>query len=466
MMKIKLIIATAMFVSISAFSQEIKIKKGELLLDDKVVAKVDDKKNVYSFSDLNGQPKFNVKVFPTINTEKGWIEFTGQNGNVKEVDFADTGFTLSEGKLIVKNALAQGLLTKDGINEEKVKEFFQTTDRSLTENREKTKKMQQEVNDKENILANEMGITIDNSGKIWNKNKELQGYIQRVNTGNQTIILNYEYRVYDINKIQIAKLQCTNSDTYNSKNGLKITTYDNKEAEIFVTGNDYSGSLSQDKMAERMVRKLFANGYTLGDMKDNVVNHVNNKNQAAENDAKAHSLNIYNTPGYVIDKDGTKKEGSITIEFESINAKLGREKGVGDLTNYGGTVTLNVNGKNEFFKAKDEVKFCAGERCFIGVAGINMFGGNVFSEILSEKDGSYVLLDVKNPDDYYLKLANQPKAVYLGERGAFGKRKPEKIKKVFDEYVSCPALDFSKYDTRTKEGLINVLNNYQSNCKK
>ncbi|WP_336686023.1 hypothetical protein [Chryseobacterium bernardetii] len=215
-----------------------------------------------------------------------------------------------------------------------------------------------------------------------------------------------------------------------------------------------------------MVRKLFANGYTLGDMKDTVVDHVNNKNQAAENDAKAHSLNIYNTPGYVIDKDGTKKEGSITIEFESINAKLGREKGVGDLTNYGGIVTLNVNGKNEFFKAKDEVKFCAGERCFIGVAGINMFGGNVFSEILSEKDGSYVLLDVKNPDDYYLKLANQPKAVYLGERGAFGKRKPEKIKKVFDEYVSCPALDFSKYDTRTKEGLINVLNDYQSNCKK
>jgi len=466
MMKMKLVIATALFVSISLFSQEIKIKKGELLLDNKAVAKVEDKKNIYSFSDMNGQLKFSIKSFPTIGAEKGWIEFIGQNGNVKEADFAETGFTLSEGKFIVKNALAQGLLTKDGINEEKVKEFFLTEDRSLTQGRENDKKIRQDVNDKEDILAKEMGITIDNSGKIWNKNKELQGYLQRVNTGNQTIILNYEYRVYDINKIEIAKLKCTNSDTFNGENGLKITTYDNKQAEIFVTRNDYSGSLSQDKMAERMVRKLFANGYTLGDMKDTVVNYFTNENLTAENNAKANSKNIYKTPGYVIDKTGAKKEGTITIEFESIDAKLGREKGVANLTNYGGTVTLNVEGKNEFFKAKDGVKFCAGERCFLGVAGTDMFGASVFSEILSENNGSYVLMDVKTPEDFYLKLSNQSKAVYLGEKGAFGTRKPEKIKKVFDEYVNCPALDFSKYDTKTKEGLITVLNDYQSSCKK
>lgn len=463
-MNTKIFVISTMFVGISAFSQEIKIKKGELLLDDKVVAKVDDKKNVYSFSNLNGEPKFSIKVFPTIDAEKGWVEFTGQNGNVKEADFADTGFTLSEGKLIVKNALAQGLLTKDGINEEKVKDFFQTTDRSLTQNRENNKKMQQEANEKEDILADEMGIVIDNSGKIWNKNKELQGHIQRVNTGNQTIVLNYEYRVYDINKIQIATLQCTNSDSFNGKSGLKITTYDNKEADIFVTKNDFSGPISQDKVANRMVRKLFANGYTLGDMKDTVVNHVNNKNKMAESEAKSNSRNIYNSPGYIVAKDGTKKEGNITIEFESIDAKLGKEKGMGDLTNYGGTVTLNVDGKDEFFKAKDGVKFCTGERCFIGVAGVKLFGENTFAEIISENKENYVLLDVKNPDDSYLKLANQTKAVYLGERGGFGKRKPEKIKKIFDEYVKCPALDFSKYNTATKEGLVNVLTDYQKSC--
>ncbi len=479
MMKMKLVIATAIFASISAFSQEIKIKKGELLLDDKVVAKVDDKKDVYSFTDLNGQPKFSVKVFPTIGVKKGWVEFTGQNGNVKETEFADTGFTLSEGKLVVKNALAQGLLTKDGFDEVKVNEFFKTTDRSLTQDRENSRKMQQEVNDKEDILAKEMGITIDNSGKIWNKNKELLGFIKRVDLGNNGIYNNYEYRVYDTNQIQIAILSCTNYDRANEQRGMKIMTYDNKVSEISVTNNSFSEPLSEDKVADSIIKRLIFNGYTLGDMKDTVVNHTNNKNQTAENNAKANSKNLYNIPGYVIDKDGTKKEGNITIEFESIDAKLGREKGMGDLTNYGGSVTLNIDGKNEFFKAKDGVKFCAGERCFLGTQGtedsgtgnssgsqLSILGESQFFEIQAENNGSYVLNHVKNPQYYYLKLNNQPKAAYMGDKAGFGKRKPEKIKKIFDEYVNCPALDFSKYDTKTKEGLINVLSDYQSSCKK
>lgn len=465
-MNTKIFVISTMLVGISAFSQEIKIKKGELLLDDKVVAKVEDKKNIYSFSDLNGQLKFSVKVFPSIGIEKGWVEFTGQNGNVKETEFADTGFTLSEGKLIVKNALSQGLFTKDGFDETKVNEFFKTTDRSLTQERESNKAAQKKIDDNEDVLANERGIRIDNSGKIWDQNKELTGFIKRVDLGKNGIYINYEYRVYDTNQIQIATLRCTNYDRANVQSGMKIMTYDNKVSEILVTDNSFSGPLSEDKVADRIIKRLIFNGYTLGDMKNTVVDYTNNKNQTAENNAKANSKNIYNIPGYVVEKDGTKKEGNITIEFESIAAKLGREKGVADLTNYGGSVTLNINGKDEFFKARDGVKFCAGERCFIGVAGVNLFGGSVFSEILSENNESYVLLDVKTPEDYYLKLAHQPKAVYLGEKGGFGKRKPEKIKKIFDEYVSCPVLDFSKYDTKTKEGLISVLNDYQSSCKK
>lgn len=53
---------------------------------------------------------------------------------------------------------------------------------------------------------------------------------------------------------------------------------------------------------------------------------INQQNKKAEDDAKANSNNIYDVPGYVIDKDGNKKEGKITIEFESIAAKLGKKK--------------------------------------------------------------------------------------------------------------------------------------------
>ncbi|MDP9960391.1 hypothetical protein [Chryseobacterium lathyri] len=478
----KLVIATAIFASISAFSQEIKIKKGELLLDNKAVAKVDDKGRIYKFSDMNGKLQFDATVINgrTIGTQSdnGWIEYTGTNGHVKEANHTEGTFTLSMGKLIVQNAMAQGLITKDGIDEAKVNEFFLTEDRSLSDTRKNGITSQKTEAKNEDDL----GISVDFNGNIKNKNGEFLGFITRAyidasqSQFSSTAMMDkyLEYRVFDINKILIAKLQCSDSDITNESKGLKIYTYNNKEIPMTAkNGMDFKKPLAVDKIADRMVKKLYANGYTLGDMKPvfegmakEKNDAINQKKQEAENNAKANSKNIYNTPGYVIDKDGTKKEGSITIEFESIDAKLGREKGMGDLTNYGGTVTLNIEGKNEFFKAKDGIKFCAGEKCFIGVAGTNMFGGSVFSEILSENNGSYVLLDVKTPDDYYLKLANQPKAVYLGEKGGFGKRKPEKIKKVFDEYVSCPALDFSKYDTRTKEGLINVLNDYQSSCKK
>jgi hypothetical protein len=54
----------------------------------------------------------------------------------------------------------------------------------------------------------------------------------------------------------------------------------------------------------------------------------------------------------------------------------------------------------------------------------------------------------------------------LGDKAGFGTKKPEKIKKLFDEYVSCAYLDFFKYDTKTKEGLVQVLVDYSVQCKK
>jgi hypothetical protein len=167
------------------------------------------------------------------------------------------------------------------------------------------------------------------------------------------------------------------------------------------------------------------------------------------------------------------------MEFESISAKLGREKNVSDLTSYGTFALLASNGKNETYKAKDGMKFCAGERCFLGAGGsedsgtgntsgsqLSVLGESLFFEILAEKEGNYVLNYIKNPQHLYLKLANQPKAIYLGDKAGFGNKKPEKIKKIFDEYMKCPTLDFSKYNTKTKEGLVEVLADYSAQCKK
>ncbi|MBE4948007.1 hypothetical protein [Chryseobacterium culicis] len=479
MMNTKIFVISTMLVGISAFSQEIKIKKGELLLDDKVVAKVEDKNRVYRFSDMNDKFQFSAAIISpkTSGTQpdRGWIECIGANGNVKEIEFSDNvTFTLSVGKLLVQNIMAKDLITKDGIDEAKVNEFFLTADRSLSEKRNESTASQKA--DAKN--EDDLGLSIDFKDNIKNKNGEVIGSITRVIvdpsqskfSGSPMVHKFLEYRVFDVNRVLIAKLPCTDSDINNEQVGLKIYTFDNKVIPMAAkNGLDYKKPLSADDIADRLVKKLYANGYPLGDMRPvfegiekEKRDAINQKKQEAENQAKANSKNLYNIPGYAIGKDGIKKNGEITIMFESIAVKLG----MNDTKFYGDAANLHTSDKTEFLKAKDGVKFCAGERCFIGVQGAALFGGSVFLEILAENNESYVLNDVRKPEDFYLKLNNQPKAAYLGEKGDFGTRKPEKMKKIFDEYVNCPAMNFSNYDTTTKDGLIKILDDYQTRCKK
>ncbi|MDR0683282.1 MAG: hypothetical protein LBG15_15790 [Dysgonamonadaceae bacterium] len=46
-----------------------------------------------------------------------------------------------------------------------------------------------------------------------------------------------------------------------------------------------------------------------------------------------------------------------------------------------------------------------------------------------------------------------------------GKKKEETVKKEFDEYVKCDALNYSDYNTETEQGLIKLVNDYLEKCK-
>lgn len=473
-MKIKLVLVATMFASISVFSQEVKVKKGEIQIDGKSVAKIDKEKNNYTISDLSGKALFTATITSQTplknNVSKNWLQLTGSNGVVRELELIDkTSFSFGFEKPITENLTKSSdpLLPASGIDENKINSFFQTEDRSISTAEDIKIEKDKETNRSEDALAADSKILINSVGIISANNQKI-GYIVRKVTGTDGIQKFLSYTVLDINKIPVAQIDFSSYDKANIQSGLVLKTFDGKSFPIKLA-NYTSERLEYDELAPRVVKKLYANGYTLGDMKSMTeiayqenAEANNQQNNDAESQAKANSKNIYNIPGYVIDKDGTKKNGEITIMFESIAVKLG----VNDTKAYGDEATLHSSDKTEFLKAKDGVKFCAGERCFLGVAGTSSLGGSIFCEILAESNGSYVLKDLRYPEDYYLKLANQPKAVYLGEKGGFGKRKSEKIKKVFDEYVSCPSLDFSKYDTKTKEGLVQVLADYSVQCKK
>lgn len=178
---------------------------------------------------------------------------------------------------------------------------------------------------------------------------------------------------------------------------------------------------------------------------------------------KPNSINIYDADGFVLDKKGNKHEGKITLRFEAVNESLSAlDRSLTDISSYGNSVEVKKKGeKTKYFKAKDGaiveilgVKFLGAkgdEDGFFGHGGsqLDVLSGGAaqFFQVLYEKEGNYVLAHIKYPQDYYLKLKKNEKAVYLGEKTTFGTKSPEKIKKIFNKYTQCNALDFSKYDT-------------------
>ncbi|MDR0231888.1 MAG: hypothetical protein LBI82_07190, partial [Dysgonamonadaceae bacterium] len=127
--------------------------------------------------------------------------------------------------------------------------------------------------------------------------------------------------------------------------------------------------------------------------------------------------------------------------------------------------TKSVYEKNEFtYKANEDVRVVVDDVQYLSVTG--SIGGreSYFYEIIYEKDENMVLQEHKY-GTVLLKLANQKKPEELGYTALFGTKKPEKIKKEFDEYVNCPALTYSDYATNTVEGLIELVNDYVEKCK-
>lgn len=495
-MKTKLLLTSAIFsITTIFYGQDIKIKKGEVSLDNNPVAKVEKVDKKYQFSDLSGNVMFkaiitNVTVQGN-ETDERWLELTSPDGVTRELELPKKlSFTFSNEKYntdaVVKSQ--QNLLTTNGIDKAIVDAFFQTKNTPFSDKWDAIFEKEKALISKEDELIKTDGITIDDKGNIY-KEREKIGFISFSSSkGNSpsSLPMSY-YTVKDLSGGVIAKTEFNNiQNTYYS-----AETYDKKEIEIltFLSKQNTSKGVNNDPFAKRLVYRLYANGYPFGDMSGVYREYVNNanaeiaqKNKEIEDKAKSESLNIYDASGYLIDKSGSKHEGTITIEFESIDAKVGKEKNVSNLTSYGNSVSIKTEGekKAKYHKAKDGVKFCVGERCFLGAKGEEdgafghggsqldalSGGASQFFEILYENDENYVLAHVKYPEEYYLKLKKNEKAIYLGDKASFfGTKSTDKIKKIFDKYVNCSSLDFSNYNTKSKESMIQIVDDYIKSCK-
>ncbi|MBF1388682.1 MAG: hypothetical protein HXN27_08205, partial [Prevotella denticola] len=64
--------------------------------------------------------------------------------------------------------------------------------------------------------------------------------------------------------------------------------------------------------------------------------------------------------------------------------------------------------------------------------------------------------------ELYLKLKDRKEAIYLGDKAMLGTRSAKTRTKLTAEYLNCPGMDAAKYDTRTLEGLRQLIADYDA----
>lgn len=468
-------------------AQEVNVKRGVITVDGTGVAKISKEKRVYKVSDLTGNFLFSVEGLNQTEAknpvDKMFFRFIGANGNIQEVYPSNESFTFSMEKSITRN-LVEGttkFLTPQGIDHNLINQFFSNSDQSVSKNIDEKYEQIKKAHQEEDELAQNDKITIAGNGNILKGNERIGRIIEKEMDGGF-----FSYTVVDLKGTVIAKTEVLTPNR-SELLGYEFTTFDGQkfvanEKRLFAQGS--FAKMKDNKLTERIVKKLYKNGYTLGNMDEKIQAYQNQK-QGEYNEAykqlEANSLNLVEVKGYILTEKNAKIEGLISIPYENIEEKMKSNRGIEDLTNYGGILNLKDEaGKAKTYRAKDGILVVAGERKFIGARGTNddatgnssgsqlsILGESQFFEIDYENAAGYVVHHPKNPQYPYIKLKSDKEAFYLGSKGTFKEKSKDRLEKIFNSSLKCPQLNFVNYDVNTKEGLIKLLDDYASNnCKK
>ncbi len=462
------------------FAQKVKVKRGIIYVDKKEVAKIEKEKKIYKIFDLKGKELFSAestsKTIAGNTVSKLWLRLTSINGNVREIDLTDKPFTFSSQKVITRNLVVgpSAFLSASGINASLINDFFSETDTSISNKIDNQYAAIKERHDKEDNIAEELKLKIDRGGNI-SLGKNIVGNIIKKENGENSGFTSYT--IVDLDNFVVASANF-NGNLMSVLKGCKIKTYDKKE---HIVNEVYSsGRIEEDKLANRIVKMLYANGYNIEEASANYQSEKKKQYKDAYNKALSSSVNIVDVEGYILDKKGRKIEGIISIPYENIKAKINPNSGMSDVSNYGGFVNVeSSDGKMKSHKARNGVIVFVGDRVFVGAHGVGdgnlgnssgselgLLGEYQFFEVDYQTTAGYILHHPKNPEYYYIMLKGNKKAYYLGDKGFLRKKPKIKMEKLFNEAVNCSTLNFANYDTLSKEGMIKILNDYTEKCSK
>jgi hypothetical protein len=477
-----------LLVSAAVSAQKIKVKKDKVLFDEKEVAILKEVGEDYEFYSLDGKKQFTARYNGLMEDNKPkyqWLTVSSPDGSqVSEIPYEVLQTSFDASKIVIRLLSEKyGLLDKNGINQQKLQEFYSIKRETLSDKylknvtlaKEEAKATQAEHAAKVGALRPfvKKDGTVVSGGQMGTK---VIGKVVPI-TNYKTFSVNAPIKVYDLDRIEVASAELVD----NVDNDVNVTLF-NGTTFSYRAKRRYTQS-DNTLFLQQLVEELVARDITLGRQAKTYNANVHTEKVKL---AKERSANFYNKKGYAIDDKGKRYEGKLTAEFQMIDVhETGNTEVTDAIDRYGKKVTityLNEKGKERTttLTASEGTRFCVtnedgSETCYVGmkvkgdalkkVSNAMSLGFNnaYFYEVAYEDKGNMVLRDRVEEGVFVIRLKEKK------EDQMIDGRKNEKLSKELAEYLAgCKELAKEiaggKMDLKAEDNLITIIKEYNT-CK-
>ena len=460
----KIIILFIILFSFNLNAQKIKVKKGKVLIDGVAVATVKALGSTYTFTSLNNKNTIITKSHRlqiTKELEKKWLTiYDAEEKRFSEVEMEYFSVTLNGKKSVAELLIKKyALITTNGV--ENIESFLDKERPSLTE--EYNGLIKKEV--VKNSELKNLNLTVNpNAKNIAEKGNIIGTYKAVQNKGPQNGQI---YTIYDLdfNKVAIA--------SPGSMGKISVSLPYAKNKFLFKAKTSIAQKTSiynEGKLVTEIIEQMYLNNVTLGHQvnlqkkidADTKKEQVRDFKKTEKEILEKQSVNIYKEHGYIITKEGVKTEGVISIMFEDLYNKVGK-----NITEYKGkasTVTFindNTSKSKIYSSKKNNVDFCIDKdnKCFKALKG---FLGKTYYEVIDESENSNLFL-YKKSGTSIMKIIKKGDVDGYTFITLFKKKNIKKL----NQYLNCSEItdDLSQFKYNKIEDVKELIKLYNTTCK-
>lgn len=470
------------------YSQKIQIKKDKVLFDDKEIAIIKNPyRDHYEYYSLHNQKIFEVDLKGVDLAKEEYLhylELKSPEGQTSQIPYEILVTSLKPERIITHQlAVKYQLIDPNGINKEKLDNFFNEYRENLADkyNQIKANSFTDEIGRQErlNNIKTKYNPRLGKGGEILFNNgnypAKIAGYARTYECSGFSPTPCLE--IWDLDNVKIAAM-------FPNNKGIRtylVRTYDGNQF-LFDINRTYASS--DYVFVTELVAKLILEGYTLEHQA--YYKDLELQNTKIQN-AVSRSINLYDVPGYLIEKNGKKTEGFLTVWFEQLDVnRTGQRLPTEFADRYGQDVMLKTplpanSMKTKTYNADSGVQFClknddGTDECYYGmnVKGElmkklqnigNMYGNNAyFYRLIKKEKGIMLLQDPVELHKYVIKTESQAKGQMLDNRST------DKLSEKLAEYLGdCSSLSqeikSENLDLENEDNLLQIISKY-SNCKK